>query len=111
MINQKVTLLTLAILGANSAFAGDSNGLVSRISQYEGITMFTAGTHNNKPSCQISNNGGEAWAISVYSAHGKAMLALIMSAQAQGKRMQVWGDSSCSTWYSLETAASVEITD
>jgi hypothetical protein len=73
------------------------------------VTLFSAGQHQNKPGCQILNGGGEGWAINVYSGHGKAMLALILSAQAQGKTITVWGNGTCDTWYSVETAVSIQI--
>jgi hypothetical protein len=92
-------LICLALLpNFSTAQAGVSQGLVSAIVVHTpGILMFQVGTVINvAPSCAT---GTKQWAISLTDPIGKSMMALLLSAQAQGKQVYVHGYSNtCRDW-------------
>jgi hypothetical protein len=91
-----IVLTLLPFLSA--AQAGSTQGLVSGIFVHTpGILMFQVGTAiNGAPSCA---NGTKQWAISLADPMGKSMMALLLSAQAQGKQVYVHGyTNTCRDW-------------
>ena len=104
-----VALVTLAAGLAMPTWAGNSAGFVTTPLVHEGdVFMFAAGPHSDKPSCS-----GEMWAVSLRSEKGKAMMSLLLSAHAQGRRVQVVGFSParCSDWADRETPMFAQIID
>jgi hypothetical protein len=63
------------------------------------VVIFAAGPHSNKPAC---NTAGDDWAISIVTASGMAMYALLLSAQKQGKPVTIVGSGACSAWADRE---------
>ncbi len=92
-------LIVLALLPIfSTAQAGGSQGLVSGIFVHTpGILMFQVGTViNGVPSCA---SGTKQWAISLADPMGKSLMALLLSAQAQGKQVYVQGyTNTCRDW-------------
>ena len=91
--------LCVALLASfTTAQAGSNQGLVSGIFVHTpGILMFQVGTViNGVPSCA---SGTKQWAISLTDPMGKSLMALLMSAQAQGKQVFVHGyTNTCRDW-------------
>ncbi len=84
--------------GVGFAQAGNSQGLVSSIFVHTpGVLMFQVGTAiNSAPSCA---SGTKQWAISLTDPMGKSLMALLLSAQAQGKQVYVHGyTETCRDW-------------
>jgi hypothetical protein len=84
--------------GVGFAKAGNAQGLVSGIFVHTpGVLMFQVGTIiNGAPSCAAVLH---QWAISLSDPMAKSMMALLLSAQAQGKQVFVRGYSNtCSDW-------------
>ena len=92
-------LVCMAILPLlSTAQAGSTQGLVSGIFVHApGILMFQVGTTiNGAPSCATVT---KQWAISLADPMGKSMMALLLSAQAQGKQVYVHGyTDTCRDW-------------
>lgn len=96
-----ITLIICFVVTANFAWAGDSSGKVQHIMVHKGdVVMFSAGIHNNKPSCSTV---GEHWALSLSTENGKAMYAMLLSATAQGKTINVKGEDVCNAWGDRES--------
>ena len=82
----------------NTAQAGNAQGTVSGIFMHTpGVLMFQVGTAiNSAPSCA---SGTKQWAISITDPMGKSLMALLLSAQAQGKQVYVQGyTNTCRDW-------------
>lgn len=89
--------------------AGSSQGPVTLLQAHEGdVAMFSAGAHSGAPAC---SSAGEEWAFSLTSHYGRAMYALLISAQAQGKEVLVTGSNVCSAWGDRETAKRIRVVD
>ena len=101
-------VLSSLLIFASSVNAGSSSGLVTLVMAHVGdVIIFSAGPHQNKPACSTA---GEDWAFSLSTQTGKAMYALILSAQAQGKQINVMGTNTCPAWGDREAPAYVYIT-
>ena len=88
------------LLHSAACAAGSSAGPVTTVYAYSGdVAMFAAGTHQGKPACSTA---AEDWAFTLTTPTGKAMLALLISAQAQGKAVTVGGTGACSAWSDRE---------
>lgn len=93
-------LVSLSLL-AGSANAGTSTGPIAMIMAHVGdIVIFDAGSHQGKPACHTV---GEQWALSLATPTGRAMYALLLSAQIQGKSVSVTGSGTCSAWGDRES--------
>lgn len=98
---------TLATL-ADSASAGSSTGTVAQILVVTGdVVTFSAGSHQGKSACSTT---ADDWAFSLTTASGKAMYALLLSAQAQGKSIGVVGTQACTAWPDRETPQYIYLT-
>jgi hypothetical protein len=99
--------LTFAAL-AGSANAGSSTGTVTQIMVVTGdVVTFSAGVHQGKPACSTA---ADDWALSLTTASGKAMYALLLSAQSQGKPITVLGTQACTAWPDRETPQYIHLT-
>jgi hypothetical protein len=94
-----LSFLLISIFGV--AHAGSSYGKITTIYAHTGdVILFGAGTHAGKPACSTV---GDEWSISLATAAGRAMYALLLSAQAQGKAVTAMGANTCSAWGDRET--------
>lgn len=90
------TVLIIATLVASApASAGNESGRIDQLMAHPGdVVMFSLdGEHLNKPACST-----EPWALSLSTHTGRAMYALLLTAQAQGKQVYVQGAGDCSSW-------------
>ena len=95
------SLVAATCFTSGVAYAGSSAGTVGGIMPHVGdIVIFTAGTHQSKPTCSAS--AGDDWALSLSTQTGKAMYAALLLAKAQGKTVTVVGDNVCSAWADRE---------
>ena len=77
--------------------AGNSEGLVTTpLVNEANVFMFSAGSHVNKPACATQSLG--TWAVSLNNPAGQNMMTLVLSAHAQGKKVNVVGAKNCSDW-------------
>lgn len=91
----------------SSANAGSSSGPVTHIYAHVGdVVMFAAGYNQSKPACSTV---GDEWALSLATQTGRAMYALILSAHAQGKSIDVGGTNQCSAWGDREAPYYIHI--
>lgn len=98
-------------LSATSAIAGTS-GLGA-------ITLFTAVPSSSNPFFFYTNgarSGGAAcatitnrWVIDVSTPSGQATVALVLSAQAQGRSVSVTGTGNCAVWSDTETVSGIDV--
>jgi len=98
-INLALIALGLATVSLN-AISGSSTGAITvlMVNQADRV-LFSAGPHQSKPACSTQ---ADEWATSSATAAGKAMLAVLLSAQAQGKSVQVVGTGACAAWSDRE---------
>lgn len=96
-------LISLLVLSLPS-FAGGANGHITQILSHtdqgngQGVFMFVLdGVRSDAPECSVAN-GGKAWAMSLENESGRAMYSLILSAQAQGRKIEVIGRGHCNVW-------------
>jgi hypothetical protein len=93
MFRRVISALSLMVL-ASSASAGSSSGIVAGIYANDDDTIiFFAGSHEGKPACSTV---GDSLALSLATPAGRAMYAMLLSAQAQGKSVSVGGTGTCS---------------
>lgn len=103
-----VALLSFSVF-VSPAHAGRSAGQVTQIIAHEGdVVMFSSGFHQDKPLCSTV---GEDWALSLSTQAGKAMYALVLSAHAQGKPINVIGSGTCAAWGDREAPRYVYISE
>ena len=102
-------VLPLVVLSccASSAMAGSSVGTVTKIWAHErDVVMFAAGLHSGEPSCRTKS---DEWSVSLATASGKAMYALLLTAQAQGGSITVEGTQACTAWSDRETVRYIHL--
>lgn len=91
------------------AYAGASEGLITQpLATEQGIFMFSAGTHLDKPVCSTQ---GDSWALNVSTTGGKSMQVTVLAAHAQGKRLHVVGKGICDAWGDREAPSYLYIID
>jgi hypothetical protein len=101
-----IAALSFLVL-VDSANAGSSSGIVAVIYAHEGdVVMFVACSHQGRPACSTIGND---WAISLATPTGKAMYAMLLSAQAQGKPVNVVGTDTCSAYGDREAPRYISV--
>lgn len=105
---KKFFLSMFLIFGCTQyAGAGTSGGVVTLLMAHaHDIVIFSAGTHERKPSCSVIN---DEWALSLTTPTGKAMYAILLLAKAQGKTVSVQGTGVCTAWLDRETPMYIQI--
>jgi hypothetical protein len=97
----KIILSAFALFYSTTAVAGWTSGQIkSIVITKNNILIFDSGIKNQPPNCQTVPN---QWVVDLNTAGGKAIYALILSAQAQGKEVIVVGQNSCAVWPDRET--------
>lgn len=90
--------------------AGGSEGTVTTPLVTSGdVFIFSSGSHAGKPACATNTLG--TWAVSLNSEYGRGIMALALSAHAQGKRLHVQGKNNCDDWVDRETVNYAFIVD
>lgn len=107
-MNVVKSLVIVSCLFCNCALAGASLGKVTGLLvNNQGAAIFSAGTHDNKPACATA--GG--WIFDSTAAAGKTIISVILSAQAQGKQVQVIGTGNCTYWGDRENISYLTVYD
>lgn len=85
-----------AMFSWSAAMAGDGAGKVIQLMAHTGdIVIFSLdGGHTGRPACSAPGT----WALSLSTQSGRAMYALLLSAQSQGKQVSVHGTGACGAW-------------
>lgn len=98
-----------SLLLAGHAHAGTSTGPVTNIFMHSpDVVMFKAGTTTGAPTCSPYSE----WAIKLSDPAGKGFLAILLSAQAQGKSVKVHGyTNTCRDWGDRELPSYIVILD
>jgi hypothetical protein len=107
----RVLVAICLFLASSLAFAGTQSGTVAWIivRSTDGLTYFhLSGGKSGSPSCAT----GSYWIIrDENSTAGKHQLALLLSAQASGKKVNVVGRNSCARWGDGEDVDTVQVTN
>jgi hypothetical protein len=97
----KALMLALTLSQTSAWAAGSSVGPITVLFVHHGdLLVFAAGANSGKPACSVI---GDEWSVNVSTPTGKAMLAVLLSAQAQGKSVAVGGSGACTAWLDRET--------
>ena len=107
-IRQFLVFLNTSVL-LTCAQAGTSTGPVTNIFMHTpDVVMFKAGTASGSPNCSPFSE----WAIKLSDPAGKGFLAILLSAQAQGKSVKVLGyTNTCRDWGDRELPSYIMILD
>lgn len=70
------------------------------------VVFISVDSHINKPACSTVGND---WALDVSTVQGRAVYALILTAQAQSRAIQIIGTNDCSVWGDRETISGVSL--
>lgn len=106
----KFAFCFLTLSSTVSSIAGTAQGVVTNLFVHTpGVLMFQIGTGiTSSPTC---SQGGQ-WAISLSDLSAKPMMALLLSAQSQGKRVYVQGyTNTCAAWPDRELPSYVILLD
>ena len=102
------TLLTLSLAAITSQVMA-ANTLTSLKVQNDIVYFATEGTKTEtSPSCMAAENSSK-WTLSLNSASGKAMYALLVTASADSREVTVETANDCADQLGYERAASIEI--
>ncbi|SHG39820.1 hypothetical protein [Massilia sp. CF038] len=98
------SLLLASVLCMSGAQAGTASGKVLSVTAGNSILFaFRVGPVSGKASCSPSDD----FVIDNSTAWGKAMISVILSAQAQGLTVSVIGTGNCNVWGDRETVSVV----
>lgn len=108
----KKLILASIILGsvslnvnAAASYEGWYEGKITSMSQSMAAPFYFFGgaVHNNPPSCQNTSGGNTGFVIDTSKPGGKAILAMALSAAAQGKTVYINGNGYCDLVSGVET--------
>lgn len=108
-IHNFLTVFTLTMM-LTPSHAGTATGNVTGIFMHSpDVVMFGAGTITNVAACASAT---QQWAIKLSDPAGKGFLAILLSAQAQGKSVTVHGyTNTCRDWADRELPSYIVIRD
>jgi hypothetical protein len=104
----KIILISFLILASGLSFAGHQVGTIQKLfvsggdyaAPYQNPTHVSiTGRYNAKPNCAVSGY----WAVNTDTAQGKAILSLLLTANATGKSVSFVGTGNCSLRPDMET--------
>ena len=100
-----VLMLAFAGLAADTALASETGpGLIADLQIDGNYALFAvSGPVVNKPACVVWGR----YVVDVTTPQGQSMLAYLLSAQATGKQVRVYGTGTCSIFSDHETGKSV----
>ena len=100
-----LTIILASLLLSTSALAGGGSGKVTNIGVHKyDVVMFSVETNTTTASCVSAPAHIGVWAFSLKTETGRAMYSLLLSAQAQGLSVTVWGTGDCDAWGDREEA-------
>jgi hypothetical protein len=109
------TSIFYTLIYCNSCLAGHSGGTGGDIYSVKihktdtiPVLMFTTSPYLEPPTC----NGSPAteWAVTL-DEFGKSVYSLVLSAQAQGRKVSINGMHSCNDWGDRESIQHITIVD
>jgi hypothetical protein len=104
----KIILISFLILASGFSFAGNQVGTIQKLfvsgrdyaaPNQNPTHVSITGRYNVKPDCAISGY----WAVNTDTAQGKAILSLLLTANATGKKVSFLGTGNCSLRPDMET--------
>jgi hypothetical protein len=106
-IGSVIAAAALLFCVSSSASAGDGSGMITKLTAYGTVVVFSVGDHSNKAAC--SSDG--AFVINASTPEGKTMYATLLTAVSAGRPLYIFSANTCPTWWSnAETPNSVTIT-
>lgn len=103
-----LALSCLAIAAPANASSADQGYTSSILTTTDGRAFFEQnGIRTTRPACATATR----WVIDVTTATGQAMLANLLSANAQNRKVFISGTSNCAAWGDSETAAGIMLAD
>ncbi len=109
MINPSTRLIAFATLCtlSSAATAGDGSGLITKLTAYGSVVVFSVADHATKAPC----NPDGAFVIDASTADGKTMYATLLTAVSADKPVFIYSSNSCPSWWAnSESPNSVTIT-
>ncbi|WP_133498430.1 hypothetical protein [Cognatilysobacter terrigena] len=96
------------LLAPAISHAGSTQGKITILMAHShDIVIFRIDApHTGKPACS-----SDEWALSLANPGGRGMYALLLSAQAQGKSVTVYGSDACGAWADREEPVYLFITN
>lgn len=112
-MKQLVALVAVLVAGtlapAQPAVAGEVTGTIEYVivRQSDGLIYFgVSGVPTAKPACAI----GSYWMVKDENSNaGKQILAMLLSANAAGQRVRVWGANTCTRWPDGEDVGALQV--
>ncbi len=108
-----MVFLALVLSVANRANAGYANiGTPNAfLSSEYGVQFFrTSGTRVGVPAC-VTPGQESRFVIDARTDAGKAMLSVLLTAVARGKRVTITGTGTCGIWGDTESVSFIEVED
>ena len=110
----KTIIISFLLLASSFSFAGNQLGTIQKLfvsgrdyaAQNQNPTHVNiTGSYNVKPDCATSGY----WAVNTDTQQGKAILSLLLTANATGKSVSFQGTGNCSLRPDMETLFQVGI--
>ena len=103
-------LILSSLLLCASALAGSGSGKITKIGIHRGdVVMFSVANQTTTAPCVTAPAVVGVWAFSLATETGKAMYSLLLSAQAQGLSVSVWGTGDCSAYGDRENVYYIRV--
>lgn len=90
-----VLLCSAEVFASNTQPGKISNTIVTRTGRF---FFDHNGSRSARPACSIYDR----WVVDITTAQGQAMMALVLTAQSQGKSIIVNGQGDCRDWADTE---------
>jgi hypothetical protein len=102
--------LALCAITSPAAASDTGPGLVSNVMPMRnGVVIFQhSGSRTATPAC---HGAGHGWTLNAGTVAGQAQLAVLLSAQAQGKKIVIVGWANCNDWADTEAANYFRVDD
>lgn len=101
----------LIVTPANASTAGFGSISTVYVTQTGAVIFTLNGTsRTTPPTCQITT-APDRWALDASTVAGQAQVAVLLNAQASGKRIWIYGTGTCSIWPDTETVQIFQVED
>jgi hypothetical protein len=107
----RLFLFVIAVFVAGTTFAGQQSGPITslRVSSKTVSSntshVLLSGTNTGKPNCATL----DYWAFDSDTATGKSFLATLLTAQASGRDVIVYGTNDCNLRAGMESVAEIDL--
>lgn len=99
-ISKRLMAFAALIATSTAAMAGDGSGLITRLTAYGTVVIFSVTDHSAKAAC----NPDGAFVIDASTAGGKVMYATLLTAVNAGKPISVYSSNTCPAWWANSEA-------